>query len=105
MFRNSFHLGVQGDVWGMLQGYVGVPLEMVISDGDFRPIYIVVQGSTNHPQKTRIQTATLRSHLYYMFAEINYFFSVSQKFFYHTISDPDPPFKTKLPNPKWHQSG
>ena len=27
MFRNSFHLGVKGDVWGMLQGYVGFPLE------------------------------------------------------------------------------
>ena len=27
MVRNSFHLGVKGDVWGMLQGYVGVPLD------------------------------------------------------------------------------
>ena len=27
LFGNSFHLGVKGDVWGMLQGYVGFPLE------------------------------------------------------------------------------
>ena len=27
MFGNSFHLGVKGEAWGMLQGYVGVPLE------------------------------------------------------------------------------
>ena len=29
MFRNSFHLGVKGDVWGMLYpGYVGFPLDI-----------------------------------------------------------------------------
>ena len=27
MFGNSFHLGVKGDAWGMLQGYVGILLE------------------------------------------------------------------------------
>ena len=28
MVWKSFHLGVKGDVWGMLQGYVGFPLEI-----------------------------------------------------------------------------
>ena len=27
MFRNSFHLGLKGDTWGMVQGYVGVLLD------------------------------------------------------------------------------
>ena len=27
MFRNSFHLGVKGEAWGLIQGYVGVLLE------------------------------------------------------------------------------
>ena len=30
MVRNSFHLGVKGDVWGMLQGYVGFPLDDIV---------------------------------------------------------------------------
>ena len=31
MFRNSFHLGVKGEAWGMLQGHVGVPLESILA--------------------------------------------------------------------------